>query len=93
MPKTIQEWTWEEAFQKFGFGDGNETIHTDDIVSLLASMGWGYNYADSSHNQYIFMLEKGGAVIEFDGYDDEAAIRAKLPMKLVEALDKEFPAE
>ena len=93
MPKEVFYWEWEDAFQKFGFGDGDCPCHTQDIIGLLEGTGWECSYVDGIHNQHIFEMVRGDIKIEFDGYEDNSVIRNRLPADVVTALDKEFPNE
>tara|TARA_R110000744_G_scaffold369812_1_gene480228 strand:+ start:7 stop:300 length:294 start_codon:yes stop_codon:yes gene_type:complete len=93
--KTIVYWEWEEAFYKFGFGDGDGHNFTDVVEDLLTNLGWKVD-SDSygCHNYMIFDLtgpngEKPMSRHEI-GYD---CPREYLPIKLIQALDREFPAE
>ena len=53
MPIEIIKWTWEEAFQKFGFGDGDAEVHTGLIEHVLEEMGYDYTDVEGIHNTYI----------------------------------------
>ena len=89
-------WKWEEAFDKFGFGDGDGQIETDTVETILTAAGyevksdmWGM------HNVVIRSIRKDGVELmppdasEFTvGYDDP---RSYLPPDIVELLDRELP--
>ena len=67
MPRTVVEWTWEDAFDKFGFGDGDSWNGTDIVASAIDALGytaecdgWG------CHNYLIVDIKKDGKSILFD---------------------------
>ena len=97
MPRYIQEWTWMEAFDKFGFGDGEDTNHTQEVVDVLKAAGYVCNPAGGMHNYYMDSLKKDGQVWEpnlSDGFIeqmDENRPRTWLPGEVVDLLDKAFP--
>ena len=41
MPREVIEWEWEEAFDKFGFGDGDGWNGTDIVADFIESLGYG----------------------------------------------------
>jgi hypothetical protein len=88
--KTIIEWNWEEAFDKFGFGDGDSWNGTGEIQSWFEDeLGWT-SESDSwgCHNYIIFSLQDdNGKKYEFDGYKNPRNI---LPKKIVKKLDEQF---
>lgn len=89
---SITRWTWEEAFNKFGFDDGNdpesenrteavaESLYALNCDSVEASR-WGM------HNYVINSLMHQGTLYEFDGHTNPATV---LPPEIVAALDKEY---
>lgn len=101
MPKTTcktcsndYHWAWEEAFDKFGFGDGDGQIMTDTVADVLSAHGyvavvepWGF------HNITITSIRKDGIEqIPFGrityGYDDP---RDYLPDDIVRSLTSGYP--
>lgn len=88
MPKTIIEWKWEEAFDKFGFGDGDSWNGTRLVQDRLEELGYAVE-ADTAgmHNYCIHTLSKGEERWEFDGYQGPREI---LPQEVVQALDDTF---
>jgi hypothetical protein len=86
------QWDWEEAFDKFGFNDGDGQVMTDEVVEALreggyvaTAEGWGF------HNVVITSISKDGislippeAVI---GYDDP---HDYLPKELIDYLESKF---
>jgi hypothetical protein len=101
MPKTTCQtcfndyhWAWEEAFDKFGFGDGDGQVMTEAVANVLRASGyavivepWGI------HNTTIVSIKKDELEqspfgrITF-GYDDP---RSYLPEIVVRLLDERFP--
>lgn len=86
-------WSWDEAFDKFGFQDGDGLVLTEIVARALRSHGydvtvvpWGF------HNTIITNIARDGAsVMPADvtrGYDHP---RDYLPPELVALLDAEFP--
>lgn len=89
------QWSWEDAFQKFGFGDGNGLVMTEHVAEALRADGytvlvepWGL------HNVTISSIKtaKGKEQIPFSkikyGYADP---RAYLPKRIIAVLDAAFP--
>ena len=86
-------WSWEEAFEKFGFGDGDGIVMTEHVATALRTRGhtvttepWG------CHNVTITSIKtkKGKELIPEDinlGYDDP---RDYLPKPIIELLDAAF---
>ena len=35
MPRIIIEWSWEEAFSKWGFNDGDGIVMTDEVAQAM----------------------------------------------------------
>ena len=99
MPKKVIEWFWEEAFDKFGFGDGDGLVMTGEVMDSINRAGYTV-WADSPgvHNYYIIEIaDTDGTVIWSDsiegvdlGYTNP---REVLPKSLVEHLDKELPSD
>ena len=94
MPTIIINWGWEEAFDKFGFGDGDAMIMTHHVERAIEGLGYTV-WSDSwgCHNTIITHLSKDGEDFLKDvrvGYDDP---RMYLPDDLVEALDEIFNEE
>lgn len=88
-------WQWEEAFDKFGFNDGDGTVETDSVEQVLTKAGyevvsrqWGL------HNSIIRSIRKNGKeLMPVDdekisiGYDDP---REYLPSEIISLLDEEL---
>jgi hypothetical protein len=90
-------WSWDEAFDKFGFNDGDGQIMTYVVRDVLTDAG--YQVADTHwglHNVVIvsivcptrgeLMPPEGGK--HRLGYDDP---RSYLPEDVVELLDEALP--
>ena len=88
------EWSWEEAFQKFGFGDGDGNVFTADVAAVLRAAGYGVeHHVWGVHNDVILAITKDGAnLIPPDakvGYDNP---RRYLPQPIVKLLDEKLPS-
>jgi len=88
MPKKTIIWEWQEAFYKFGFGDGDSWNGTYIIENFLEDKGWEV-HADSwgIHNYMIFSIKKEDEEYKFDGYEEPEDI---LPEELARDLNKTF---
>ena len=89
-------WSWTEAFDKFGFLDGDGQVETWQVEAVLIESGydvivegWGL------HNTVITSIKQDGRELipendpEFRfGYDDP---RSYLPAPIVALLDRELP--
>ena len=71
MSRTVIYWSWEEAFDKFGFGDGDRWNGTHEVEGEIESLGyecetehWGV------HNYMIFDIKKDGKSILFPDRND-----------------------
>lgn len=98
MPSETIYWTWEEAFDKFGFDDGDGLVFTNLVIETLQTMPdrtlsiqdtvWG------AHNQVITEIKDGDTILWGDsvcdvGYSDP---RDVLPPDIIAYLDTVFPA-
>lgn len=92
MPITTVQWEWEEAFDKYGFGDGDGLVMTDEVVDLLEEQFRYTVYTQGGiHNHFIGQIDTGGQVLEFDGYPEGGQDpRKMLPAHVVRALDETF---
>ena len=90
--KCRRDWCWEEAFDKFGFDDGDGVVMTDTVANALRSAGyfvrvepWGF------HNDVITSIRRDGTDQIPDcttiGYDNP---RDYLPEEIVDLLDQPF---
>lgn len=102
MPKTtcpccggVNAWTWEEAFEKFGFQDGDGDIQTPLVAHMLKRAGYEIAHARwGIHNDLITSVKRRGlecipATVRI-GYDDP---RGYLPKAIVNLLDAKLPAD
>lgn len=86
-------WEWEDAFNKFGFGDGDFMIQTDTVALALENAGYETSTgAWMLHNTVINSIRENGTELIPEsaevGYDDP---RKYLPEKIVQLLDQAFP--
>ena len=100
MPKYIVLWEWEEAFDKFGFDDGDGMVFTGLVATFIDSLGYESEFDGGMHNSYFKSIkDKSGKELlsvmpngdEIDvGYSDP---REYLPESLVQKLDEHFNDE
>ena len=97
MPSTTINWSWTEAFDKFGFDDGDGLVMTWHGADVLNAAGFEAE-ADSwgLHNVVItsIVCPKRGQLMPDDS--DEARIgysdpRGYLPSDVIALLDRELP--
>ncbi len=89
-------WTWDEAFLKFGFGDGDGLVMTETVADRLIEAGYDIeHHVWGCHNDVISSIRdwQGHELIprediEF-GYDEP---RSYLPADLIALLDAAFPS-
>lgn len=88
-------WRWEDAFDKFGFDDGDGLVMTEAVAHVLREAGltvtthhWGL------HNLVITAIERDGQPLiplgTALGYADP---RGYLPDDIVELLDDELTGD
>lgn len=88
------QWNWEEAFDKFGFNDGDGQVETWQVEDVLCQAGYTVKVDQwGIHNVVIVSIKKGDQeLIPFEnpeytfGYDDP---RKFLPKEIVDLLDNE----
>lgn len=86
-------WDWEEAFVKFGFGDGEGLVMTEHVAAKLRQAGYAVTIEPwGCHNVTIASIKRDGVeLIPFDsinfGYDDP---RDYLPAEIIDLLDDAF---
>ncbi len=89
-------WQWSEAFEKFGFMDGDGQVETWQVQAVLSEAGYECTVQDwGMHNTVIASIKKDGTeLIPYDnpncrfGYDDP---RGYLPSEITALLDDQFP--
>lgn len=99
MPKTHchtcgghYQWSWEDAFDKFGFDDGDGQVMTDTVVQTLAFAGYDVTAEPwGMHNVVINSIKRDGIEVipptAVVGYDSP---RNYLPLPLIELLDQKL---
>lgn len=87
------QWNWEEAFDKFGFGDGDGQVETDTVVAVLENAGFSVEAMPwGLHNVVIVSIKdrSGTELIPATvsaGYD---APRTYLPKAIIRLLDRKL---
>jgi len=67
MPRTVVEWEWGDAFDKFGFCDGDGWNGTHIVASSIDALGYNTECDGwGCHNYLIVDIEKDGKSILFD---------------------------
>lgn len=93
MPIYSIHWTWEEAFDKFGFDDGDGANFTSEVATFIEDT-FGYETECEQwglHNYMIFrILDKDGKNIMPEEGIGYTSAREYLPADMVKALDEEF---
>lgn len=102
MPKSpcehcggVYAWQWEDAFNKFGFNDGDGQVETETVAMVLSRAGYKVDWQRwGLHNTIITSIQQNGLELIPEranvGYDDP---RAYLPAPVVAVLDQRLPAE
>lgn len=85
-------WSWEEAFDKFGFRDGDGQVMTEHVVEVLHEAGYEVENGKSGiHNDTIYSIKLRGVeqipVGAKVGYDSP---RRYLPRRIVRLLDEKL---
>lgn len=88
-------WRWEEAFDKFGFGDGDGQVMTGAVAEVLEAAGFEVHHDYwGVHNDVIRSIKKDGVEQIPDsaevGYD---APRDYLPQDIITLLDEKLPED
>ncbi len=89
------QWQWEEAFDKFGFNDGDGQVETYQVENVLTDAGYDVQTQTwGMHNTLIVSVKKDGLeLISSDdpnvdiGYSDP---RSYLPKTIIQLLDREL---
>lgn len=85
-------WSWEEAFDKFGFGDGDDLVMTETVADAIRRHGYAVTVTQwGFHNAIITDISRDGVALipktVTKGYDEP---RNYLPKEVVDLLDREF---
>ena len=85
-------WDWEEAFDKFGFGDGDGLVETNTVAKALRAAGFTVTVSRyGCHNRVVTSIKQDGRQLIPDtanvGYDDP---RGYLPDSVIALLDTSF---
>lgn len=93
-PKCCRDfhWDWEEAFQKFGFNDGDGVVMTEHVARVLRDAGYAVTFeAWGLHNVVIASILLAGIEQIPDDYDYcDDDLRERLPDYIVTLLDQSF---
>jgi hypothetical protein len=89
-------WNWSEAFDKFGFNDGDCQVETEQVCDVLQNAGYAVETVGwGLHNTIIRSIIKDGRELmpsevsgSVVGYDDP---RTYLPADVVALLDEKLP--
>lgn len=86
-------WIWEDAFDKFGFGDGDGQVETSTVADVLEQAGYVVEHdVWGLHNDIITSIKKNGTEQIPEsvdvGYD---APRNYLPAAIITLLDERLP--
>lgn len=87
------DWSWTEAFNKYGFNEGETDTYTFEVSDFLADLGYIIETTSGIHNTYISSLRSPTgvellAVNKFNVGIDDA--EEQLPDVLVDALNQKF---
>lgn len=87
------EWRWEEAFEKYGFQDGNGQVETWQVKSVLVEAGYEVAVEDwGRHNTVIVAIKGDGCELLAENFSYERDNpRDCLPQHIVDLLDRELP--
>jgi len=91
----IITWNCEDAFSKFGFGDGAVAHFTEQVVNVLEAAGYTVHSKPwGLHNTVIVSIKRDGVELipatATIGYD---APRGYLPKAIIQLLDQKLAEE
>ena len=88
-------WIWEEAFDKFGFNDGDGQVETWQVEGVLTDAGYEVTVQEwGMHNTVIVSIKKDG--VELIPYEDQGLSfghddpRSYLPAEIITLLDQKL---
>jgi len=89
------DWSWEEAFDKFGFGDGDGLVMTDTVANVIRQAGYLVTTQKWGLHNVIITSIKLGRIEQIPkgkrlGYDDP---RDYLPAGIIALLDEHIRNE
>ncbi|MES9970297.1 MAG: hypothetical protein ABW092_09700 [Candidatus Thiodiazotropha sp.] len=89
-------WSWTEAFEKFGFMDGDGQVETWQVESVLTEAGYEVAVEEwGLHNTVIGSIKKDGVEqIPYDNPDYSFGYgepRDYFPKEIVKLLDQKLP--
>jgi hypothetical protein len=87
----VQE--WEEAFDKFGFDDGDKGGYTRTclVAEFIDSLGYESEFSGGLHNTYFDSIKDKSGKDFLDGIEiGYSNPREYLPESLVQKLDEHF---
>ena len=91
MPRRIFSWEWEEAFDKFGFDDGDGDVFTGLVAEFIDSLGYESEFSGGLHNTYFDSIKDKSGKDFLDGIEiGYSNPREYLPESLVQKLDEHF---
>lgn len=90
------QWSWEEAFDKYGFDDGDERVETFQVADVLERAGFvARSLTFGLHNIVIISIKKKGVEqMPIDNPDVQIGFsdpRSYLPEEVIRLLDRELP--
>jgi hypothetical protein len=90
----VHSWSWAEAFDKFGFGDGDGIVMTEHVATALRIRGYTVTTEPwGCHNITITSIQTKNGTKQIPeranlGYDDPCDY---LPKRIITLLDEAFP--
>jgi len=93
----IGQFSWGEAFSKYGFEDGYYSGYSYDVAQTLIDAGYEvYHMEITGHNERITAIYKDGKkvwnLLDYGSYpDNEADAVRNIPKEIEDILDKEYP--
>jgi len=92
----VTHWSWTEAFDKFGFCDGDGLVMTEHVAQALRKKGYAVTTEPwGCHNVVITSIKSKKAkdvipALTNLGYDDPLHY---LPKRVIKLLDEAFPED